>query len=53
MIESTSSAAVDQHLTQASRAERERVPAVSVEHLVKTYEGVDAVKDVNFEVNEG
>jgi ABC-2 type transport system ATP-binding protein len=29
------------------------MPAVSVEHLAKTYEGVDAVKDVTFEVNEG
>jgi ABC-2 type transport system ATP-binding protein len=29
------------------------VPAVSVEHLVKTYEGSEAVKDVAFEVNEG
>jgi ABC-2 type transport system ATP-binding protein len=29
------------------------VPAVSVDHLVKTYEGVEAVKEVAFEVNEG
>jgi ABC-2 type transport system ATP-binding protein len=29
------------------------VPAVSVAHLVKAYEGVDAVKDVTFEVYEG
>jgi ABC-2 type transport system ATP-binding protein len=30
-----------------------RVPAVSVEHLVKTYEGSEAVQDVAFEVAEG
>jgi ABC-2 type transport system ATP-binding protein len=29
------------------------VPAVSVEHLAKTYEGVDAVREVTFEINEG
>jgi ABC-2 type transport system ATP-binding protein len=29
------------------------MPAVSVEHLVKTYEGAEAVKDVAFEVDEG
>ncbi len=29
------------------------MPAVSVERLVKAYEGVEAVKDVAFEVNEG
>jgi ABC-2 type transport system ATP-binding protein len=29
------------------------VPTISVEHLTKTYEGTDAVKDVTFEVNEG
>lgn len=29
------------------------MPAISVEKLTKTYEGVDAVKDVTFEVNEG
>ncbi len=29
------------------------MPAIAVEHLTKTYEGVDAVKGVTFEVNEG
>ena len=29
------------------------MPAVSVAHLVKSYEGVEAVKDVAFEVDEG
>ena len=29
------------------------MPAISVEHLTKTYEGVDAVKDVTFEMSEG
>jgi ABC-2 type transport system ATP-binding protein len=29
------------------------VPAVSVEHLAKSYEGEEAVRDVAFEVNEG
>jgi ABC-2 type transport system ATP-binding protein len=29
------------------------VPVVSVEHLVKTYEGYEAVQDVAFEVDEG
>jgi ABC-2 type transport system ATP-binding protein len=29
------------------------VPAISVEHLAKSYDGAEAVKDVAFEVNEG
>jgi ABC-2 type transport system ATP-binding protein len=29
------------------------VPAVSVEHLAKSYQGVEAVQDVTFEVKEG
>ena len=29
------------------------MPAVSVEHLAKSYQGTEAVRDVAFEVNEG
>jgi energy-coupling factor transporter ATP-binding protein EcfA2 len=29
------------------------VPAVSVDHLTKSYQGTEAVRDVAFEVNEG
>jgi ABC-2 type transport system ATP-binding protein len=29
------------------------VPTISVEHLAKSYQGTEAVRDVGFEVNEG